>query len=233
EMSELRTILRNADSRTLVLGDELCRGTESVSGTSLTVATITELTERKTSFIFSTHMHHLVTNPYIVELPKNSLRICHLVLRYDETTKALIYDRRLKEGHGESIYGLEVAMSLSIDPAFIRKASEIRRSVVNQGDQFLSTRKSKYNKKVYMDSCTVCGRKPQGIGELHTHHINEQAKADENGYIEHYHKDSSFNLITLCESCHKSLHSNGLKIITQQTPSGKIVKIPIDSNKLK
>ena len=170
----------------------------------------------------------MVSNPYITKLPKNSLRICHLVLRYDETTKSLIYDRKLKEGHGESIYGLEVAMSLSIDPSFIRRASEIRRSLVDTGNQLLSTRKSKYNKKVYMDSCTVCGKQPQGIGELHTHHINEQAGANTNGYIEHYHKDSTFNLITLCNSCHKSLHSNGLKIITQQTPSGKIVKIPIN-----
>lgn len=232
EMSELRTILRNADANTLVLGDELCRGTESVSGTSLTIATIADLIGRKTSFIFSTHMHHLVSNPYIIELPKQSLRICHLILRYDEVSKTLIYDRKLKEGPGESIYGLEVAMSLSIDPKFIRKASEIRRSIVRQGDQILSTKTSRYNKRVYMDSCSVCGKQPTGLGELHTHHISEQSKADKNGFIEHYHKDASFNLITLCDNCHKSLHANGLKIITQQTPSGKIVKIPLTETKI-
>lgn len=227
EMTELRTILRNADSKTLILGDELCRGTESISGTALTISTIIDLVERKSSFIFSTHMHHLVSNPYIMELPQNTLRICHLVLRYDESTKSLIYDRKLKEGPGESIYGLEVAMSLSIDPNFINKAAEIRRSLVGNKDiKILSTKKSKYNKKVYMDSCSICGKKPNGT-ELHTHHINEQANADIDGYIEHYHKDSSFNLITLCDSCHKALHANGLEIITQQTLTGKIIKIPI------
>jgi len=163
-----------------------------------------------------------------MKLPENSLRICHLVLKYDEATKSLVYDRKLQEGSGESIYGLEVAMSLSFDPEFIRGAAEIRRQIMGQGDQFLSTKKSKYNSKVYMDSCTLCGKKSDILGKgLHSHHIEEQSKANENGFIDHYHKDSSFNIITLCESCHQGLHSNGLKIITQQTPSGKIVKIPI------
>ena len=207
EMSELRTILRNADSKTLVLGDELCRGTESVSGTSLTIATITELVDRKVSFLFSSHLHNLIESSYIINLPKNTLRVCHLVLRYDETTKSLIYDRKLKEGHGESIYGLEVAMSLSIDPAFIRKASEIRHSITSQNTELLCSKTSRYNKKVYMDACSICGK--QAI-ELQTHHIAEQAKADANGFItlseSSFHKDSTFNLIVLCEKCHKNVH---------------------------
>jgi DNA mismatch repair protein MutS len=230
EMSELRTILRNADDHSLVLGDELCRGTESASGTGLTIATILELVNRKTSFIFSTHMHHLVNDSDIVALPKNTLRICHLVLRYDHEAKTLVYDRKLKEGPGESIYGLEVAMSLSIESAFISKAAEIRRRVLDQGDHLLNPQKSKYNKKVYLDSCNVCGKKPNGFGKLQTHHINEQSKADKNGFIEHYHKDSSFNLITICDTCHKNLHSNGLKIITEQTLSGNIFKMQSSTN---
>ena len=208
EMSELRTILRNADSKTLVLGDELCRGTESVSGTSLTIATITELVDRKVSFLFCSHMHQLIESSYITNLPENSLRICHLVLRYDESTKNLIYDRKLKEGHGESIYGLEVAMSLSIDPGFIRKASEIRKSITGQNSELLSTKTSRYNKKVYMDACSICGK--QAL-ELQTHHIAEQSKADANGFItlseNQFHKDSAFNLIVLCDKCHKNIHS--------------------------
>jgi len=225
EMSELRTILRNADSRSLVLGDELCRGTESASGTGLTIATITELVNRKTSFIFSTHMHNLVTDPDIISLPKNSLRICHLVLTYDHNTKSLIFDRKLKEGPGESIYGLEVAMSLSIDPTFISKANEVRNRILDQGNLLLNTQRSKYNKKIYMDSCTICGRKPNDTSKLQTHHIKEQSKADKNGFIEHYHKDSTFNLIVLCDNCHKNLHAGGLKLITQETSSGNIIKI--------
>ena len=226
EMMELRTILRNADSKTLVLGDEVARGTENISETSLSIETIEELISRKTSFIFASHLHYLAQDEKILSLPKNTLRICHLSLKCDYDTKTLILNRKLKEGPGESIYGLEVAMSLSIDDEFIKKAMKTRNRLIGMKNQFLSTKTSRYNKKIYMDSCSLCGKNPNYENELHTHHINEQNKADSNGYIEHYHKDSSFNLIILCDECHKNLHSNGLKIITQQTSTGQIIKIP-------
>jgi len=249
EMSELRTILRNADSRTLVLGDELCRGTETQSGSAIAIKSILELHQRKTSFIFSTHMHHLATDPDILKINTDELRICHLAIKYDSTTKSLVYDRKIKEGSGESIYGLEVAMSLSFDPDFIKGASEIRTRMIQGGNdgQILSGKKSRYNQKVYVDRCIVCGTKPglvkgnlkgsnkgnnKGNGniELHSHHIEEQANANSNGFINDFHKNKEDNIIVLCEECHKSLHANGIKVITQQTPNGKLIKIPLSND---
>jgi DNA mismatch repair protein MutS len=55
EMKELRTILRNADKNTLVIGDELSRGTETISATSLTVSTLLFLSKRKSCYLFSSH----------------------------------------------------------------------------------------------------------------------------------------------------------------------------------
>nr|QBK91621.1 MAG: DNA mismatch repair ATPase [Pithovirus LCPAC302] len=218
EMTELRTILRNADSKSLVLGDELCRGSEAVSGTSLTIATLVELVQRKSSFIFSTHMHNLTTNDYILKL-KDKLCICHLSLRCENNT--LIYDRKLKDGPGDSIYGLEVAKSLSIDPSFIEKAVNIRKTLIDH-NYLLNPKRSNYNKNVYMDSCAICGKTTER--DLQTHHIKEQSKSNINGFIEHFHKDSSFNLIILCDNCHKKLHSDNMNVITEQTIKGKIVK---------
>ena len=60
EMSELRTILRLADENSLVLGDELCSGTEISSAISIFVAGIQRLNELKSSFIFATHLHEIV-----------------------------------------------------------------------------------------------------------------------------------------------------------------------------
>lgn len=229
EMSELRTILRNADSGTLVLGDELCRGTESISGPAIAVKAITELIERKTSFIFSTHIHLLAEDPDVVKVQKNDcLRICHMVLYCDRSTGTLVYDRKLKEGTGDPVYGLEVARSLGIEPEFIRGAEEIRKRFLNQSVQFLSTHKSRHNKNVYMDSCAICKKRSNTKGVLITHHKKEQHTADENGFIKYHHKDSADNLLVLCEPCHKSLHANGLKVITKETPSGRIVKIPLN-----
>ena len=90
EMSELRTILRQSNAQTLVLGDELCRGTESNSATAITVSCILALIEKKSSFLFASHMHHLVNLPYISNLKPNQLRICHLAVTYDALNENLI-----------------------------------------------------------------------------------------------------------------------------------------------
>jgi DNA mismatch repair protein MutS len=56
EMMELRTILRNVDNRTLILGDELSKGSEITAATALTVTTIEYLINKGATFIFSTHL---------------------------------------------------------------------------------------------------------------------------------------------------------------------------------
>lgn len=198
EMSELRTILRNAGNRTLVLGDELCRGTESISGISLTIATIDELIKRGTAFIFSTHMHELPDTEYIKEyIEMKKLSIWHLGFGNGE------YERKLREGRGRSTYGIEVCKKLNISNEFIEKANKIKLKLFGQ-EEILKTKVSRYNNNVYMDSCVRCGRKQ----ELHTHHIEEQHKADEYGIIEHFHKNKEFNLLVVCNKCHIEIHKS-------------------------
>jgi DNA mismatch repair protein MutS len=215
EVLELRTILRNANNNTLVLGDELCRGTESISGTSLTVATIQTLIERKTSFIFSTHMHHLAEMKEIQDI-SDKLQILHLSTRYDESLGELIYDRKLSEGPGSSIYGLEVCKSLSLPKDFIDKANSIRKHLNNIPSLILDTRRSRYNGLVYIDKCSICGSNI----DLHTHHIKEQNNADSKGFINHYHKNSEFNLLILCKQCHIKLHTSNIHLEPSQTLNG-------------
>jgi len=210
EIKELRTILRNADHKTLVVVDEIARGTESVSATSLSVSAICYLMEKKSSFIFSTHLHSLVDMKDIKELGAQ-LKICHLSLHYDEANNLLVYDRKLKSGSGASIYGLEVAKSLELDPSFLRKAYEVRNSLESKG-----MRKSKYNGKVYVDSCFICRKRIN----LETHHIQEQHKSDEKGFIGAMHKNVPGNLRDICEECHDYLHSKGLSIVSKETNKG-------------
>ena len=213
EMKELRTILRNANARTLVLADEIARGTESVSATSLSVASICHLVQAKTSFIFSTHLHNLVEMKDIKNMG-TKLKICHLSLRYDGNI--LIYDRKLKTGSGDSIYGLEVANSLGLDSEFMTKAYEIRREM-----EGLFVKKSRYNSKVYLDTCFLCG----GNKDLETHHIEEQQKSDKRGFIDTFHKNIPSNLIGICNGCHDALHSKGLSIIREETSQGSSLSL--------
>jgi DNA mismatch repair protein MutS len=233
EMTELRTILRNKDGNTLVLGDELCRGTETMSGTGLTVATILSLLEANTSFIFSTHMHHLPSLNQIKAIPGDVLEICHLTASYDETSRTLVYDRVLKEGQGKSIYGLEVAKSLNIDKDFIDVANTVRREMSDMNKEFFSTKKSRYNSKVYMDSCSVCGETKASYSVsriasnpvLHTHHIKEQEHADAKGFIEHMPKNKKGNLLVVCSDCHTRIHKDKLMVTVSQTPTGDVVTV--------
>lgn len=204
EMTELRTILRQSDENTLVIGDELARGTESDSATAITVSTILSLLKNKSSFIFATHMHHLTNMKQIKE--PNNLRICHLSVLYDDTKtdkyeQKLIYDRKLKEGAGSSIYGIMVARSLNLPIDFLNKAQEVLQDMNNR-KEILNINKSRYNSKLYIDCCVICGSNKQ----LHTHHIIEQKNADEKGYIDNMDKNKKDNLIILCEECHINIH---------------------------
>lgn len=220
EMMELRGILRRADDRSLVLGDELCSGTESVSALSIVSAGIHTLAQRKSSFIFATHLHDLVTIPLVKQL--DNVKTYHLSVEYDEAQRTLIYDRKLKEGNGSSLYGLEVCKSLDLEQDFLEIANSVRQGILKISKNIVSEQSNgnKYNKNVYMDECQVCGQKASEV-----HHINEQKDADEDGYIDgKFHKNSKFNLVCLCEECHNSVHHGQLTINGyKQTSEGVVL----------
>jgi DNA mismatch repair protein MutS len=128
EMSEMRDILRAADRHTLVLGDELCSGTESVSAKALVAAGIEWLHERGASYVFATHLHGLTE---VLPPPQEiNLNIWHLKVHYDPVTQKLIYERHLTPGPGSSLYGLEVARAMNVPVAFLAKALAIRRRLL-------------------------------------------------------------------------------------------------------
>lgn len=222
EMNEVNTILRNADENTLVIGDELCRGTESLSGTSLTVAMVKTLVDRKCCFMFSTHMHHLPEVDIIKELlGSNKITIQHLTAEYDLSLDQLVYNRKLGSGAGSSLYGLEVCKSLAMDPKFLEYANAIRRELQGIPEQLVTAKTSRYNSSIHMTECFFCKKTFQ----LQTHHIREQSKADERGYVEHVPINSNYNLLPICQPCHHDLHANRIQIIQQQTLQGVNIKL--------
>ena len=88
EMSELRTILRLSNENSLVLGDELCSGTETMSAISIFVAGIQHLDKCNSSFIFATHLHEIVDFEEITCL--NKVIIKHMEVIYDKEKDMLI-----------------------------------------------------------------------------------------------------------------------------------------------
>jgi DNA mismatch repair protein MutS len=221
EMMELRGILRRANSNSLVLGDELCSGTESISALSIVSAGIYTLSQRQSSFIFATHLHDLVTIPLVKDL--HNVKTFHLSVEYDDAKRALVYDRKLKTGNGSSLYGLEVCKSLDLEQDFLDVANSVRQGILKIERDIVSYNgnKNKYNKSIYTDKCQVCGEKAQEI-----HHISEQRFADDDGFINgKFHKNDKFNLVCLCEKCHDNVHHGNLVINGyKQTTNGVVLE---------
>lgn len=216
EMLELRGILKRANSNSLVIGDELCSGTESISALAIVSSGIHTLASRKSSFIFATHLHDLVNITEVNQL--TNVKTFHLSVEYNNATKQLVYDRKLRPGNGSTLYGLEVCKSLDLDPVFLNMANNIRQKLVNiEHNIVATTSKSVYNKNVYMTECKVCGDTASEV-----HHIAQQKDADENGYIGHFHKNDKFNLVSLCEKCHNNVHHGSLTIHGYKTTSSGI-----------
>ena len=202
EMSELRIILKMANENSLILGDELCSGTEHDSAVSIFVSGLESLYKKKASAIFATHLHEIVSYDEIQEMDK--LLINHLTVSYDREQDLLIYDRKLREGSGESMYGLEVCKSLHLPDDFLEHAYAIRRKYNNESG-ILSKKSSHFNSKKVMDICEICNI---NVG-VEVHHLQHQENANEKNMITHFHKNHPANLLTLCEQCHHNMHKTG------------------------
>jgi len=222
EMYELRTILRLADEKSLVLGDELCSGTESVSATSIFVAGIQHLQEKKSSFIFATHLHEIVSYEEIVKLDTVAMK--HMAVFYDREKGALIYDRKIKDGSGDNMYGLEVCKSLNLPKEFIESANQIRMKYHPESASILSLKTSHFNSKKIVGMCEMCHIEPG----KEVHHLQHQQIANENGFIETqsgaFHKNHPANLLTLCEKCHDKIHKDS-KTMHKKVKTSKGTKI--------
>ena len=202
EMSELRDILRNATPYTLVLGDELCAGTESTSAQALIASGIQWLTKRKAKFIFATHLHDL---PKLIE--KESVEVWHLHVEYDPLSKKLIYDRSLRPGSGSTLYGLEVARAMDLPFEFIEQALENRHKILGSVKESDAT-SSSWNKEIVRKECESC-KKPVG---LEVHHLQHRASATNQILEDGTHMNEKRNLVTICQACHDAVHANTLLI---------------------
>lgn len=226
EMVELKHIFHRATSKSLVLGDEISHGTETLSSIAIVGATITRLTEKQSLFFFTTHLHQIQSLPLLEQNPH--VISLHLQVHYDEKNDTLVFDRALQPGSGTTLYGLEFARSLHMDDVFLSYAHTIRKELAHEySDLELLTKKkqSSYNQQVYLSRCSLCQ------GDVHdVHHIRPQKDADEHGNISHFHKDHKYNLLPICKSCHAKIHAHELNV-TGFVMTGKGLQLLYDENK--
>jgi len=217
EIQELKSILSRSNENSLILGDELCSGTETTSALCIISAGLDTLCKRRSTFIFTSHLHELTKLEEVKRL--ENLRIYHLRIDYDEEKDILIYDRKLEEGSGPSIYGLKVCEAMGMEKDFISFAKGVQNNF--EKNKILTTKKSQYNKDIFMDECKMCFMKTEN---LETHHIKDQQFADENNMIDGHHKNIKHNLVPLCKGCHLRV-TNGEIIMDgwKETNIGKIL----------
>ena len=222
EIYEIRNILEKVDSCSLVIGDELCSGTESVSAISIIMSGIESLVKAKSTFIFATHLHELNRLSRLQKLQaSNTLYVKHLKVVYDEKNDVLVYDRKLADGGGNALYGLEVCKAMDMKAEFIHTASMIRRELLNESNNMCEPVTSKYNSRVIVQSCAICG----GNQNLETHHLRMQKDSDSYGNIDGtFHKNAQFNLLPLCDTCHDKVHDERIDIQGwKQTTNGPLL----------
>jgi DNA mismatch repair protein MutS len=214
EMSELRVILKMADKYSLVLGDELCSGTEIESALSLFSMGLVDLHKKGSTFLFATHFHEIIQYEEIQQLDK--LDIKHMAVYYDPANQCLIYDRKLADGQGSRTYGLEVCKSLFLEEDFLDRAYQFRQTYFPESGGELNHGTSRYNSSKIKGFCENCKKSLA----TETHHLSPQKYADEKGFIGSFHKDHPANLMALCENCHLSIHKEDKILVKKKTTTG-------------
>ena len=219
EMIELNTILKLSNENSLILGDELCSGTETTSAICIFSSGVLKLQERRSSFIFATHFHEICKIKNITKLKNVVMK--HMKVFYNKETDCLEYDRTLCDGPGMNEYGLEVCKSLSMPDDFIDLAYSLKKQLKTEYKGVLSKGRSKYNSKKIKGICEICN-KDEGID---THHLQYQCSADNDGFINGFHKDHIANLINVCKNCHTEIHKNNLKYKKVKTTNGYKIQL--------
>ena len=178
----------------------MCSGTETESALSIFVTALQELHHKHSSFIFATHFHEIAKYDEITALSRMKMK--HLSVYYDRELDCLVYDRKLKEGSGNRMYGLEVCKSLYLPEDFLEKAYRIREKYFPDTKGILSETTTRYNAGKIKGMCEIC---KEQLGE-DVHHLREQVEANADGFIEGFHKNHPANLINICKKCHLLEH---------------------------
>lgn len=205
EMSELCTVMNQSGPDTLVLGDEICRGTEHKSALNIVGASIVRLCQKRVNFIFSTHLRSIPDIEKVDILTKGnlpSLKYCYFTTILDRKTDEVIFEYKLRDGLGKSLYGIEIAEMMGLDQETCKLAYEFRNIMENpktHGIPLGGKTKTRYNTKVMKGICEIENCEEPAID---SHHIEPQKSADKNGYIKHFHKNRAFNFSNLCKKHH-------------------------------
>ena len=132
EMNEASDILNNISSRSLVLFDELGRGTSTYDGISIAWAIVEYIHEHpkaKARTLFATHYHELN------EMEKSFKRIKNYHVSVKEVDNKVIFLRKLERGGSEHSFGIHVAKMAGMPKSIVKRANEILKQLESDNRQ--------------------------------------------------------------------------------------------------
>lgn len=132
EMNEAADILNNVSSRSLVLFDELGRGTSTYDGISIAWAIVEYIHEHpkaKARTLFATHYHELN------EMEKSFKRIKNYNVSVKEVNNKVIFLRKLERGGSEHSFGIHVAKMAGMPKSIVKRANEILKQLESDNRQ--------------------------------------------------------------------------------------------------
>ena len=123
EMMEVATILKNATPKSLIILDEIGRGTSTYDGLSIAWAVAEKVSEIKAKTLFATHYHELTDLENKLEGTKNY----HVAVK--ERGEDIIFLRKIVEGGTDESYGVHVAKLAGVPRDVTKRANEILRTL--------------------------------------------------------------------------------------------------------
>ena len=132
EMNEAADILNNVSSRSLVLFDELGRGTSTYDGISIAWAIVEYIHEHpkaKARTLFATHYHELN------EMEKSFKRIKNYNVSVKEVDNKVIFLRKLERGGSEHSFGIHVAKMAGMPKSIVKRANAILKQLESDNRQ--------------------------------------------------------------------------------------------------
>ncbi len=133
EMTETASILHNATDHSLVLMDEIGRGTSTFDGLSLAWASAEQLTRTRAFTLFATHYFEMTA------LPEQAEGVANVHLTAAEHRDGIVFMHRVEEGPANQSYGLQVAQLAGVPQGVIARAREklaqLEQQEVDQGSR--------------------------------------------------------------------------------------------------
>ena len=124
EMSETANILNNATARSLIILDEIGRGTSTFDGLSLAWSIVEHLHNRVgAKTLFATHYHELT------ELAGRLPRLKNFNVAVREWNEQIVFLRKIVEGGTDKSYGIQVARLAGVPKPVLERAKEILRNL--------------------------------------------------------------------------------------------------------